>query len=246
MKWIKCMLLSAGLAVAAFVLNSCSADDGYSLDKAWYSIATVRASGNGYGSAAPYWLILDSGTSLWPVATNVPLYNPQDKQRAFVVYTILSDEFSGYDHAVKILDIKGILTKPIAENLGDENDETYGTDPVEIADIWIGDGYLNIVFEFNYGGNTVHYINLMAIERDDTPYCFEFRHNAHDDSERYRRKGIVAFDLSGVDTHGEEVEITIQVKTFDGMKDYTVRYHSSNNTAAQNRNYEMDNFVETK
>jgi len=241
------MFLSIGIAMAAFVLNSCNKGDGYSLDKAWYSFATVHPSGNDKS----YWLTLDSGTSLWPVATNVPWYNPKDKQRAFVVYTMLSDEFYGYDHAVKILDIKSILTKPIAENLGDGNDETYGTDQVDVSDMWIGDGYLNIVFEFNYGGNAVHYINLVESGNVDTPYLFEFRHHAYDDNARYIRTGVVAFDLSSLDTNGEEVvELTIQVNTFDGMKDFKITYqslftYSFKNQGSQSRNYSMDNFVET-
>jgi len=191
-------------------------------------------------------MTLDSGTSLWPVASNVPLHNLQDKQRAFIVYTILSDEYKGYDHAVKVLDMKSILTKPIAENMGDENDEIYGTDPVDISDIWIGDGYLNIVFEFNYGGKAVHYINLIESENSNEPYFFELRHNAYDDSERYRRKGIVAFDLSFIDTNGVEVELAIQVNTFDGYKYYIVKYNSLNNSSVQGGNYNMESFIETR
>ena len=243
MKLIKCMILSLWVALTICMFNSCMNDEGYSLDDAWYSIATIRT--EGYDTAS-YWLTLDSGTSLWPVATNVPWYNPKDKQRALVVYTILSDEYSGYNHAVKILDINGVLTKQIAGNLDEENDETYGTDPVQMSKMWIGDGYLNIIFEFNYGGGAVHFINLMENDSVNTPYFFEFRHNAYNDSERYRRKGIVSFDLSTVDTNGEEVELTIQVNTFDGTKDYKITHHSLKNEGNQNRNYSTNNYVEIK
>jgi hypothetical protein len=245
MKMMKRVMLGFGLIFSAIVFNSCTNDDGYSLDKAWYSIATVHPMEN---SGRSYWLTLDSGTSLWPVATNIPWYDAKEKKRAYVMYTLLSDKFQGYDHAVKILDLKSILTKPIADDLDEENDETYGTDPVSISEIWIGDGYLNVVFEFGYGGDSVHYINLIKNERVDTPYFFEFRHNACNDSERYRRKGIVAFDLSSVDTQGKEVELTIQVNTFDGNKNYTIKYDSSNNynLDVQNRNYKLESFIETR
>ena len=248
MRMMKSIKLGLWLAVATLVFNSCNDDDGYSLDKAWYSIATVHPlETKSYGSvSAPYWLTLDSGTSLWPVATNIPWYNPKEKTRAFVVYTLLSDEFPGYDHAVKVLDLKSILTKPVAENLAEANDSIYGTDPVNISDIWIGDGYLNVVFEFNYGGNAVHYINLLEQIEEDNPYLFEFRHNAYDDEARYRRKGIVSFDLSSIETNGEEVELTILVNTFDGAKDYTVKYNSSGNPAAQSRNFTNESFIEAK
>ena len=243
MKRMKCMILSLWIALVIFLFNSCINDEGYSLDDVWYSIATIRTEEEG---ATPYWLTLDSGTSLWPAATNFPWYKPKDKQRAIIMYTILSDEYSGYDHAIKILDIKNILTKPIAENLGEENDSIYGTDAVEIAEMWIGDGFLNVVFEFNYGGNEVHFINLIENDNENTPYFYEFRHHAYNDRERYRRKGIVAFDFSTVDTQGEEVELTIQVNTFDGTKDYIIKYHSDNNPNVQNRNYSPDNFMEIK
>ena len=243
MKTIKKIMFGLGLVISTFVFNSCLDDDGYSLDKAWYSIATVYP----LGDSNSYWLSLDDGTTLWPVATNIPWYHPKEKQRAFVVYTLLSDKFQEYDHAIKILDLNSILTKPIAENLGEKNDNTYGTDPVSISDVWIGDGYLNIVFEFYYGGNSVHFINLMESESVDTPYDFEFRHNAYNDEQRYRRKGIVSFDLSSVDTKGGEVELKIQVKTFEGNKQYTVKYDSSsNNSATQSRNYLMESFIDTK
>ena len=238
-KWFR---LGLGLVVAALVLNSCNNDDSYSLNKAWYSIATVHPLDN----SKSFWLSLDNGASLWPVATNIPWYNPKEQQRAFVIYTLLSDEFHGYDHAIKILDLKSILTKPVAENLGEENDDIYGTDPVRISNMWIGGGYLNIVFEFNYGGNAVHYINLIKNESVNTPYFFEFRHNAYDDSKGYRRKGIVAFDLSSVDTNGEEVELLISVNTFEGNKQYTIQYNISNSQAVQERNYLMESFIETR
>jgi len=242
MKIMKCVIWVAGLFLMAFVSNSCKDDDGYSLDKAWYSIATVRP----LDDSRSYWLTLDSGTSLWPAATNIPWYDPKETKRAFVVYSMLSDEFYGYDHAIKILDLKSILTKAVAENLGDENDEIYGTDPVDISDIWIGDGYLNIVFEFNSGGNTVHFVNLVESDSSDTPFYFEFRHNAYDDSERYKRKGIVSFDLSTIDTQGKEVELTIHLNTFEGMKIYTVEYNSSDSSCVQGRDYKLESFFETK
>ena len=123
MKTFKKIMFGLGLVFSTFVFNSCLDDDGYSLDKAWYSIATVHPLEN----SNAYWLSLDNGKSLWPVATNIPWYHPKEVQRAFVVYTLLSDKFQDYDHAVKILDLKSILTKSVAENLGEKNDETYGT-----------------------------------------------------------------------------------------------------------------------
>ena len=244
MKMMKFKMLVCLLALAGISFTSCNNDEGYSLDKAWYSIATL----NPMGDSKSYWLTLDDGTTIWPVATNIPWFYPKERQRAFVIYTLLSDEFQGYSHAAKILDIETILTKPIAENLGDGNDEKYGADPVKITDIWIGDGFLNIVFDFDYGGNAVHYINLIPRNDADTPYSFEFRHNAYNDDKRYRRSAIVAFDLSSIKTEGE-VELAINVQTFDGEKVYKVKCDSSNptlKTFAQNKSYKKDKFIKTR
>lgn len=240
---MKCMMLGLGLVISTFVFYSCLDDDGYSLDKAWYSIATVRP----LEDSNSYWFTLDNGTSLWPVATNIPWYKPEKKQRVLIVYSLLSDDFQGYDNAVKILDLRSILTKPVAENLGEENDEIYGTDPVDISEMWIGDGYLNIVFEFNYGDNAVHYINLIETHGEkNMPYVFEFRHHAYNDEPRYRRKGIVCFDLFAEATRGEEVEFLISANTFEGNKQYIIRYNPSNSPAVQDRHYLMESFIETK
>jgi hypothetical protein len=204
--------LYAVFTVLFLCLNACDDGDEYSMNKAWYSIATV----NPLNDNGMYSLTLDNGTTLWPAATDVPWYNPKHKRRAIAVYTILSDKFQGYDHAVKILDIQNVLTKAAAKDLGEKNDEEYGNDPVKILNMWIGDGYLNVEFGFYNGGMGVsHYINLVKTDRADTPYYFEFRHNAYGDATVYARKGIVAFDLS--DIHGEEeVELTVKVNTFEG------------------------------
>ena len=242
MKMIKCFMLGFGLVFSVFVFNSCLKDDGYPLDHAWYSIATVHP----LEDSKSFWISLDSGTSLWPVATNMPWFTPKEKQRALVVYSLLSDEHNGYDHTVKILDMKSILTKPVAENRDEDNDDFFGTDPVSITEMWIGDGYLNIIFEFYYGGNSSHFINLVENNDVNTPYFFEFRHNAYNDAQHYRRKGIVAFDLSSIDTKGKEVELTIQVDTFEGKKSYTIEYGSSSGSVEQNRNYPIESFIEIK
>jgi hypothetical protein len=241
MKKMKLILVSAGLVIAALALNSCD-DDGYSLDKVWYSIATI----NPLSDTNAYSLTLDDGTTLWPAATAIPWYKPSENQRALVMYTLLSDEFQGYDHAVKVHDIQNVLTKAIAEDLGAENDRKYGTDPVKILDMWIGDGYLNVKFGFNYGGGVKHFINLVKRDSVDAPYYFEFRHNAYNDSEHIGQKGLVAFDLSTLDTAGkDEISLTIHVKTFEGEKDYTITYNPSKQPAAPEKNL-SDHFVEIR
>lgn len=239
MKRMRFIVLIAGVVLAAITLNSCDDDDDtYSLGDLYGSIATVRPlSGDSYS------LTLDDGSSMWPAANYAPWYKPKENQRAIVYYTILSDKFQGFDYAILVRDINEILTKYPAENLGDEgNDEKYGTDPVEILDMWIGDGYLNVKFGFNYGGNVKHYVNLVQREDVNRPYYFEFRHNAYDETTHAGGKSFVAFNLSNLAIK-EEVTLTIKVKTFEGDKEYTVTYDPAK-YGTETRSFTNENMID--
>lgn len=244
MKTMTFFVWAVVISLTAFLCNSCDLDDddGYSLGNVWGSIATVQPSGD----SDHYSLVLDDGTTLWPAANHAPWYKPKANQRAIVYYTVLSDRFQGYDHAIMIRSISDILTKYPAENLGEEqNDQEYGDDPVKISDMWIGDGYLNVSFRFNYGGRTKHFINLVRRDDVDTPNYFEFRHNAYDDTERVGQKGLVAFNLSSLNIK-EEVTLTIKVNTFEGDKEYTVKYDPVKKEAGEIRNFTEDDIVELR
>lgn len=242
MKTMKHLILVIGVLLSAFLFNSCNDDDdSYSLGNVWGSIATVKPLSENSNSFS---LVLDDGTTLWPAANQAQWYKPKADQRAVVYYTILSDQFQGYNHAIMIRDISDILTKYPAENLGgEENDEKYGTDPVEILDMWIGDGYLNVWFGFNYGGKVKHFINLVQREDVNTPYYFEFRHNTYDDTANSRQKGLVAFNLSSLNIE-EEVTLTIKVNTFEGDKNYTVKYNPATKGTDESKSFTEDDMVE--
>lgn len=238
MKKFKFLMLAIGLIGVFFLFNSCDDDDYYSLGDVWASLATI----NPEGTANAYSLTLDDGAMLWPAASDIPWYKPENNQRAIVFYTILSDQFQGYDYAILVRDIQHILTKNPAVNVGDENDEKYGTDPIEILDMWMGDGYLNVWFGFNYGGGAVHFINLVQREDVNTPYYFEFRHHAYDDTAREKRKGLVAFNLSELNIK-EQTTLTIKVNTFDGDKEYKVTYDPAEKET-ESRSFSKDDIVE--
>ncbi|MDR1344736.1 MAG: NigD-like protein [Tannerellaceae bacterium] len=216
----------AGLALATLTFNSCLNDDqGYSLDDMWMSIATARPLDDN-----TFYITLDDSTTLWPAAPLHIYYQPDKPQRVQVNYTVLGDNFQGYDHAIKLNRIDTILTKQLAAGMGEENDATYGNDPVEIDGIWIGDGFLNILFKAYFSGNIKHFINLIPAETEDNPYKVEFRHNAFRDNSSYLRYGIVAFDLSHINTEGKDVTLTVKVNTFDGVKEIEKKYNSGRNT----------------
>ena len=211
------------LVIGFIGLTSCGDDDSYSLDNFAVELMTVVPDGN------TYFLRRDNGETLWPLATNYPSYR-FSKTRALVNYTMLSDSISGFSHGVKVNWIDNVLTKNIDEYKGVDNDSIYGTDPVMIDDMFVGDGYLNIRFGANFGNKGIkHKVSLIpAVADGNEPYVFEFRHNAFKDESLYGAKGTVAFDLSSLkDTAGETVKLYIRVHTFEGYKTITLDYNSN-------------------
>ncbi len=223
MKTLKKLFVLSGIALVTLTFNSCLDDDSYSLDKMWMSMATARPiSDNSFD------LTLDDGTTLWPGAPLYINYQPNRPQRVFINYTILGDNFQGYDHAIKLNLIDTVLTKEIAPNLGIQNDSIYGNDPVEIVNLWVGDGFLNFEYKAHFSGQVKHYVNLIQDSlASDTPYKLEFRHNAYtDDVYHPLRSGFVAYDLSPIDTEGQDINLVIKVNTFEGEKTFERKYNS--------------------
>lgn len=221
MKFWKYTLLMLTAMLSLFGFSACQDDDDYSLDKFAIEIMTVVPDGD------TYYLRRDNGKKLWPFATNCPGYN-SSKTRAQVNYTMLSDSIPGFSHGIKINWIENILTKNISPYRGAENDSIYGTDPVKIIAMNIGDGYLNIRFAANFGNTGVkHLISLIQNQEVNTPYVLELRHQAYGDNALYAAEGLVAFDLSSLlNTGGQTVELTIKVNTFEGEKSYKLAYNS--------------------
>lgn len=222
MKMLKLSVLPILLLSMSLLFNSCLDDDGYSLDKYWLGVATVESLDN-----SKHYFRLDDGNTLYPAAGSYTGHNLNDGQRTWLNYTILGDSLNGFAHYVKVNGVDPILTKKIVEDLGEKNDSVYGNDQVRIKDIWIGDGYLNVIFMFNYGGMQRHFINLLSKGDDENPYQLEFRHNAYNDPPQAAVPGIVCFDLSDLpDTNGETVKLTVKVSTFSGERTFELEYNS--------------------
>ncbi|WP_280778973.1 NigD-like protein [Parabacteroides sp. PM5-20] len=222
---MKLFLLTVVFAWVTLTFQSCLDDDGYSLGKYWIEVATIESLENN-----AHFFRLDDGKSLWPTAGYYTGHNLGDGQRIWLNYTILSDSMDGFSHYVRVNGLDPVLTKGIAADKGEENDVIYGTDPVNIENIWIGDGYLNVLFVFNYGGQETHFVNLLKDKKEEDLYSVEFRHNAYNDPARTGVRGIVCFDLRDLpDTEGETVKLKIRVNTFDGEKIYELDYNSDKN-----------------
>lgn len=102
---------------------------------------------------------------------------------------------------------------------------------VDIVRDWVTvaeDGYLTLRFRALWGGQKVHYINLVTDVNPDNPYEVELRHNANGDPQNYWRDALVAFNLNGVvpDTEGKTVKLTIRWHSSQGYKKVDFDYCS--------------------
>ena len=217
MKKLKSFMLLVGILLGSTVFYSClDDDDAYS--EYWkdslQAIVTVKPL-----SDNSYYMQLDDTTTLFPTNT----YTPKNlkETRAFVVYKNDDKKTEGYDYSVQLLRMDTLLTKPIASDLGTENDSYYGTDMLALNGrsiwakngVWIEDGYITFDFFVNVGER--HFLNLVQVNAVD-PYELEFRHKAEGGSYMYDPlQGLVSFKLDKLpDTEGKTVKLKIRYKSF--------------------------------
>lgn len=225
MKTLKTFLLVLGTILVSTTLYSCLDDDDYSLDKFSVGVATIKPLGNN-----AYYLQWDDETTFWPAAGATPHFGVDKERRAFINFTLLGDSttsnIGNYDYAIRVNRIDSVLTKDIAADLGDKNDEVYGSDPVWMKTIWIEDGYLNCQFESYFDGVTKHFINLVKKDGSD-PYELEFRHNAFENLSGGQGWGLAAFRLNSLpDTNGETVTMKVNYKSYNGNETIELKYKS--------------------
>lgn len=206
--------MAACLALTS-VLQSCDDNDGYSVGDFTPPLwATIRTTGNAF------YLDCDVWGTLWPVNTNMAGYRPTDGQRVITVFNPLWDNYEGYDHAVKILDLQEVLTKQV-EQLTAENEEELGNDPVVIdkRDLSVSGGYMNIIFLQNLPAKTKHRISLVRPMAEEDLYGedgyvhLELRYNNYDDLTGRRWYGAVSYDLSSLDITSETKGIKLKLNS---------------------------------
>lgn len=227
MKTLRLFMMMTGLLLASLTFQSCMDDDGYSLGDFWVAIATVETD----EASDSHYFRLDDGSKLWPASGYYTGHNLDERQRVILNYTVLSDELKNSSRYVKVNDLYQVLTKPIAEDKVEGNDSFYGTDPVELKDMWVANGFLTIFFKANYSGEVKHFVNLVKndrVETTDGSVYLEFRHNAYNDAGVYSVTGPVCFELDTLNTTGEAVKLTIAVSTTGGMKTYNMTYDPKN------------------
>lgn len=221
MKKIFTLLIVCSLIVLG--TSSCSNNDGYSLDKYWVSWASIDANNENV-------LILDNGTTLFITASTTN-YRPKNP-RVIANYTVLSDNYNGYDHAIRLNGYEAdVLTKEVKYVAPDNTEEqnNLGKDPIQIRKIWMGGGYLNINFRYLTGEREQHLINLVSassLTTEADPILLEFRHNSNGDPAKYYREGVVSFDIAKLQQSGKDfVNLRVSSKEFDGAtKSYDIKY----------------------
>ena len=165
---------------------------------------------------------LDETTTLLPV--NITSHPFDSKEvRALVNYEEVDDSSEEYDQAVRVNWIDSIRTKPMAPNLGEDNDNEYGNDPVEIVSDWVTiaeDGYLTLRFRTMWSQlGITHYVNLIPTNNPENPYEVQFKHDANGDVSGRVGDGLVAFRLDQLpDTEGETVKLKLIWDSFNGEK----------------------------
>ena len=126
------LLASVAVLASVMIFQSCLDDDDndyyrYALPNALVTVKPVADNS--------FFMQLDDSTTLLPVNMKNSPYGEKEV-RALVNFDPVNESSGEYDKAVHINWIDSILTKPIAGDLGDKNDEVYGTDPVDMINDW--------------------------------------------------------------------------------------------------------------
>ena len=181
-----------------------------------------------------YYLDSDLFGKLWIVDNDVRWYKPIDGERVISFFNPLSERYNNYDKAVKLEAIYPILTKDVVE-LTSENEDKLGNDPIVIYqnNLWISNGYMNIVFKQNTPTVNKHFINLVkgeSITGTDTEYVYlELRYNTYNDLSGYWQNGAVSFDLSSIDFTNKKGVIMKLNSEFNGEVEVTINFNQNTN-----------------
>jgi len=225
------LLFATGILLTMLILPSCLDDDDDVSRLYPNALVTVKEAAD-----ETVYFQLDETTTLLPV--NITSHPFDSKEvRALVNYEEVDDSSEEYDQAVRVNWIDSIRTKPMAPNLGEENDNEYGNDPVEIVSDWVTiaeDGYLTLRFRTMWSQlGITHYVNLIPTNNPENPYEVQFKHDANGDVSGRVGDGLVAFRLDQLpDTEGETVKLKLIWDSFNGEKSMEFDYRTRAATPA--------------
>ena len=218
----------AAIFVLAGMWQSCSDDDGYSIGDIASDWVTGRVEGEGV-----YSFTGDTWGTMFPAANGIWNYSLVEGQRAFLVFNPLFDNYYGYDVGIKAEQIYPFLTKAV-EDLTPENEDEYADHPAYLENLWIGGGYLNVIFTQKRPLQYKHRVSL--VKRADQPDIaddgyihLEYRYNTYGDTlgGLNLNPGVVCYNLNtlpldkakGIKLKVNEAYYGEHILTFDNMNE---------------------------
>lgn len=213
--------------ITTVILQSCKDDDDniYYYNQSYAVGSMVVKEGE-----APY-LQLDSKKTMLPANTFIPSLFLENGRRVIVNFSLLQENYMGYDYYIAINDIDTVLVKNIIP-ITPETADSIGNDPVNIINMWTSDEYLTIQFEMRGAGDKKHMVNVvrdfsLTNNPDKDKYMqLEFRHNMEGDREIDRKFwGVASFRLKDLAPQESDLAgLKIKVNTFKGEKTYNLKY----------------------
>lgn len=230
---MKRFLLPISLVLAAgLMLTSCLNNNDY-YGSYFYPNAIVTAKTSESGT---FYLQLDDETTLKPENMTKP---PYKKEVRALINFVDKGAWTGepeedgltFDRTVTINAIDSVRTKDAVATRGDEDDEVFGTAPIDvITNSWytvLEDDYLTLTFCAAWGDPYLyHEINLVTGTDPENPYLVELRHNPMDDymyMNGVKATGIIAFriaDIPGIE--GRPDHLDVKYPSFFGNKTVTI------------------------
>lgn len=223
-------------------MTSCDDDDDDYYYAGYYGnvgLVTVKPVGEN-----DCYLWLDDSTTLYPVNFNGAPYGDKEV-RALVGFSPVEGSTGKYTMNVIVNWMDSIRTKSTVPTLGEQNDEKYGKDPIEIVNDWVTiaeDGYLTLRFRtLSNRTGSVHYVNLLTGVDPNDQYTVELRHDARGDVTGVYTDGMIAFNLKDLpDTNGETVKLTLKWKGYEAEKSVTFDYCTRRSTENGTTNAPID------
>lgn len=249
-------LLALGLLATTFTLTSCLNDD--CDDDPYYVICPIDRP-NALVTVKPnadnteFRMQLTDDIVLWPVNMRQSPFGTKEV-RALLNYRNPTEKemkdggFAPDVPCVYVNWIDSILTKPVIVSFSnaEENQQKYGSDPLEIVDDWVTvdeDGYLTLRIRTRLGGHQKHIVNLVHRTDVNTPNYFTLYHNAQGDTNGQMGDALVAFNLSNVLTRPDTVlnpgdtapegngvmeTLTLEWQSYTGTKTARFKFRSGN------------------
>lgn len=200
------------ILAAAAALISCKQDE------------TLMYNNMTMGNVIDGTFISDQG-NIFNIVEKYTVKNIEGMNRALTICDILKKvEGTENVYDVRLNAATEVFTKkPILLEYADASKDESVNDPIQIIDVWISGGYINmyIMLEMKFNSDQKHMVNLVYDEKGsaDGKYIFQLRHNSYGESKIYETTGIgygstyVSFPISDI-IKEDKAELTINYRWY--------------------------------